>query len=140
MIDQVHGRELPPMEDWTAALLDEAIHCKVQFGVLVLGQGMVTAQMVRAMPGAKMAVMRVTYDPRNRIVGVEFPADMRYVSEIRHPANTFSLMKPANMEAHKVATMRAARRFLARAKTQNAVSGTRGPRIVRVGTESARRA
>lgn len=82
--------------------------------------------------------MRVTHDPRDRIVGVDYPAEMRYVSEIRHPANTFSLMKPANMAAHKAATMRAARRLLARAKTQNATGGVRGRRSVRVANDPAR--
>ncbi|MBE3639307.1 hypothetical protein, partial [Mangrovicoccus algicola] len=94
MIDQVYGRELPDMEDWPQHLLEEAIRCKVQFGVLVLGQGMVTGHMVRAVAGARLAVIRIDHDPRDMLVGADYPAEMRYVSEIRHPCNRFSLMRP----------------------------------------------
>lgn len=115
MIDRIYGRELPDMQDWTQTLLDEAIRCKVQFGVLVLGQGMVTAQLLRATPAAKIALVRVTNDPRGWMADVDYPAEMRYISEIRQSTNGFSLMRP---ERRNAATVQAARRLLARAKSE----------------------
>ncbi|WP_108257878.1 hypothetical protein [Mangrovicoccus ximenensis] len=111
MIDQVYGRELPPMEDWPQRLLDEAIRCKVQFGVLVLGQGMVTGHMVKAVPQAKLATIHIDHDPRDMLVGADYPAEMRYISEIRHPCKEFSLMRPP-VSARSEAARMAARRLL----------------------------
>lgn len=129
MIDRVYGRDLPDMRDWGQALLDEAIRCKVQFGVLVLGQGMVTARLLRATPSAKMVLVHVTHDPRGWMADVEYPAEMRYVSEIRQAGSGFSLMRPQRQPGHNTATVAAARRLLARAKsaaaqTRAATSGT----------------
>lgn len=117
MIDRVYGRDLPDMRDWGQALLDEAIRCKVQFGVLVLGQGMVTARLLRATPSAKMVLVHVTHDPRGWMADVEYPAEMRYVSEIRQAGSGFSLMRPQRQPGHNTATVAAARRLLARAKS-----------------------
>ena len=117
MIDQVFGRELPPMQEWSKTLLDEAIRCKVEFGLLVPGQGSVTARMIQAMPKAKMAIMKVTYDPRDRLVDMEIPAEMRFIGEIRHPSNNFSLMKPPADAARNAAAKLAAKRLIARAKS-----------------------
>ncbi|WP_138469025.1 hypothetical protein [Poseidonocella sp. HB161398] len=127
MFDQVYGRELPPMEDWPQRLLDEAIKCKVQFGVLVLGQGMVTGHLVSAAPKAKIAVIRIDHDPRDMLVGVDYPAEMRYVSEIRHPCNAFSLMRPPVTARSAMATRMAARRLLETAKPQAGAPGKAGP-------------
>lgn len=140
MIDQVHGRELPDMQDWPQSLLDEAIRCKVQFGVLVLGQGMVTARLVRATPKARIAVVRVTHDPRGWMADVDYPAEMRYISEIRHPANNFSLMRRPNADRNP-ATVQAARRLLARAKTAGpGYKGAKPKRILRMADTQPRRA
>lgn len=130
MIDRVYGRDLPDMQDWSRALLEEAVRCKVSFGVLVPGQGMVTARMLRATPSARMAQVRVTHDPRGWLEDVEFPAEMRYISEIRQAGSGFSLMRAPRVSQSRAvrdaATVQAARRLLARATGEAARGSAEG--------------
>lgn len=121
MRDIVFGRDLPPMKDWTRAQLQDAMDNAVQFGLVVLGQGLVTGEMLRFAHRAQIATFRITHDPRDKLVGAEYTTEMRYVREIRHPANQFSLMQPptpaqtAPPESDAVAKARA---MLEQAKAQ----------------------
>lgn len=120
MYYQVNGQELPPMRDWSQSLLDEAIDLGIEFGVLILGQGKVTARMIQAERSSKTAQVRVTHDPRNRVSGIEYPSSMKFFHEIRSKSDQFSLVKPANDVLRDRQTRLAARRLLARAKAAGA--------------------
>lgn len=120
MFDQVHGRELPPMEQWSDALLKEAIACSVQFGVLVLGQGSVIGRLIDARRSARTATVRITWDPRGVLTGVDHPTDMRFISDIPYPANHFSLMRPDAANGPGDPARRAARRAISLARRETA--------------------
>lgn len=120
MFDPTNGKELPPMQDWTPAQIEEAIRCRVQFEVLALGQGSVIGRLVKANPKARMAVIQVTHDPRGWMEGVEYPTEMRYIDKIPYLEPKFSLTRPANLKAGHASTRAAAKRVIAHARKEAA--------------------
>ncbi|MEM8553335.1 MAG: hypothetical protein AAGF71_00780 [Pseudomonadota bacterium] len=116
MYYQVTGRELPPLRLWPQHILDEAIDLSVEFGVLILGQGKVTAKMLEAKSRSKFAMVQVLHDPRNRVKGVEFPSSMRFFHEIRSSSEDFSLVASEADEIRRKRIRLRARRMVAAAK------------------------